>query len=492
MPVLRAARLQTGAAGARHAGPMPSILDHATGPSPWRAELRATVALALPIAATQLAQVAIVTTNVLMIGHLGPEALAAGALGANVFYLLSIFCIGVLLSTSPMVAQAIGRGRHVVRDARRSVRQALWVSLLLGLPACFVIWNTGPILELLGQEASIAAAAQTYARAAVWGFMPMLWFTVLRSFVSALQRPNFPLLAILVGVVANAGVGWVVIFGHLGMPEWGLAGAGAGAATANFLTFLVLLAIVMRERRISRFAVLGRIWRADWARFCDVLRIGLPIGTTMVLETAMFSAAIMMMGWIGTASLAAHQVAVQCAITAFMVPVGIAHAVTVRVGIAAGAGDGPGVRRAGYIGLLLGAAFMCLTATLFWGVPEHLIGLFIDAKASANREVVRLAISFLAVAALFQVVDALQAVGQGALRGLKETRRPMLMATFGYWVVGVPSGALLAFKAGLGGVGIWLGLALGLAVVAVLVVGRFHRRARMYLIDEAASKQWQR
>jgi MATE family multidrug resistance protein len=151
--------------------------------------------------------------------------------------------------------------------------------------------------------------------------------------------------------------------------------------------------------------------------------------------------------------------------------------VTVRVGIAAGAGDGAGVRRAGYVGLALGAAFMCVTASLFWGVPGRVIGLFIDTDAPANAEVVALAISFLAVAALFQVVDALQAVGQGALRGLKETRVPMLMATFGYWVVGVPAGALLAFKVGLGGVGIWLGLALGLAVVAVMVVGRFHRRA---------------
>jgi MATE family multidrug resistance protein len=456
---------------------MSSLVNHTAGPSPWGAELRATVALALPIAATQLAQVAIVTTNVLMIGHLGPEALAAGALGVNVFFLLSVFCTGVLLATSPMVAQAIGRGRHVVRDARRSVRQALWVSVLLGIPASVVIWNTAPVLELLGQESAIAAAAQTYARVAMWGFVPLLWFTVLRSFVSALQRPNLALFAILLGLVANAAVGWILIFGHFGLPAWGLAGAGAGAATANTLTFLVLLAIVVWDRRLRRFALLGRMWRPDWARFREVLRIGVPTGTTLVLESAMFSAAIVMMGWIGTTSLAAHQIAIQCAITAFMVPLGVAHAVTVRVGIAAGAGDAPGVRRAGYVGLVLGAVFMCMTASLFWGIPERLIGLFIDKDAPANAEVVRLAISFLAVAALFQVVDALQAVGQGALRGLKDTRLPMLMAMFGYWVVGVPTGALLAFEAGLGGVGLWLGLAVGLTVVAVLVVGRFHLRA---------------
>lgn len=461
-------------------------------PSPWRAELRATASLAAPIAATQLAQVAIVTTNVLMIGRLGPEALAAGALGANIFYIFSIFCIGVLLATSPLVAQAVGRGRHVIRDARRSVRQALWVSLLVGAPACVVIWNAGRVLSLLGQEAEIAAAAQTYARAALWGFMPMLWFTVLRSFVSALQRPNYALLAILLGVAINAMVGGVLIFGRFGMPALGLAGAGAGTATANLVTFLVLLVIVVRERRLRRFSVLGRLWRPDWTRFRDVLRVGLPIGTTMVLETAMFSAAIVMMGWIGTAPLAAHQIAVQCAITTFMVPVGIAHAVTVRVGIAAGAGDAGGVRRAGYVGLSLGAAFMCVTAALFWGMPEAIIGLYIEAAAPANAEVVSLAISFLAVAALFQVVDALQAVGQGALRGLKETRQPMLMATFGYWVVGVPTGALLAFKAGMGGVGIWLGLAFGLAVVAVLVVGRFRRRARQLVMAADVCERSQR
>jgi MATE family multidrug resistance protein len=459
---------------------MPSHIQPTTGLLPWRAELRATASLAAPIAATQLAQIAIVTINVLMIGRLGPEALAAGALGANIFYIFSIFCIGVLLATSPLVAQAVGRRRYVVRDSRRSVRQALWVSLLVGVPSCIAIWHAAPILERLGQEPAIAAAAQSYARVAVLGFMPMLWFTVLRSFVSALQRPNLALVAILLGVAANVLVGGALIFGTFGMPAWGLPGAGAGVAAANVLTFLVLLTVVLRDHRLRRYAVFGRLWRPDWARFREVLRIGLPIGTTMVLETAMFSAAIIMMGWIGTAPLAAHQIAVQCAITTFMVPVGIAHAVTVRVGIAAGGGDAAGIRRAGYVGLCLGAAFMCLTATLFWSVPEALIGMFIDSTAAANAEVVQLAIAFLAVAALFQVVDALQAVGQGALRGLKETRQPMLMATFGYWVVGVPSGALLAFKAGLGGVGIWLGLALGLAVVAVLVVGRFHLRTRRH------------
>ena len=448
----------------------------------WREELRATVALALPLIGTQLAQISMMTVDVVLLGRLSAEALAAGALGTNVVYVLITFTLGVLMAVSPMIAQARGRKRHSVREVRRSVRQGFWAVIAIGVPCMAVIWHTEAILVALGQSPVNAAAAQSYAHAMLWGFLPSAGFMLLRFFVAALSRPTPGLVVMLLAVVLNAVLAWAMIFGRLGLPALGVVGAGLATSIANGFSFAALLGFVLLDRRLRRYHILGRFWRPDWHRLGELFRVGLPIGFILLLEVGLFSAALQLMGLLGTAEIAAHQIALQCAAIAFMVPLGIGQAATVRVGLAAGARDPVAVKRAGWVALGLGVAFMSSTALLMWSVPHALVGLFLDLDRPENARVVALAVAFLGLAALFQVVDGVQTIALGALRGLKDTRVPAMLAAAGYWLVGFPVGALLAFRAGMGGVGVWWGLAIGLAVVAVLALARFSRRERLGLV----------
>ncbi len=449
------------------------------GTGAWRREARALVALSLPIVLTNLGQVAIQTTDVIMIGRLGPEALAASVLGVNVSFVLLLFSIGVVAATGPIMAQDLGRRCHAVREPRRTVRQGLWVALAMGLLAWAVLWNIVPILRLLHQDPVLIQAAEPYVHAVMWGFVPALWFVVLRNFIAALERPRAGMVVMLLGVAFNALGDYALIFGAFGLPAMGLRGAGIATALTNLGLFLGLLGFVLRDRRFQRYHILGRFWRPDWVRLREIFRLGLPIGLTLVMEVGLFAGAGFLIGLIGRAELAAHQIALQCASVAFMVPLGLGQAATVRVGLAAGRADPAGVARAGITALAIGTLFMTTTATLMWTRPEAIIGLFIDAGDPANVRVLRLAVRFLAVAALFQIFDGGQVIGMGALRGLKDTRFPLLIAAFAYWVVGIGLAVGLAFGVGLGALGVWIGLLAALAVAAILLVGRFFALQRV-------------
>jgi MATE family multidrug resistance protein len=440
---------------------------------PWRREARALAALSVPIILTNVGQVAIQTTDVVLIGWLGPKALAASVLGVNVMFVLLLFGIGVVAATGPMVAQDLGRRAYAVREPRRTVRQGLWVALALGLPAWLLLWHIAPLLHLFRQDPELIAAAEPYVHAAMWGFVPALWFVVLRNFIASLERPRAAMVIMLIGVSFNAIAAYGLIFGRLGMPALGLRGAGIAAALTNCFLFIGLLGYILSDRQFRRFQILGRLWRPDWARFGEIFRIGLPIGVTLVMEVGLFATAGFLIGVIGTAQLAAHQIALQCASVTFMVPLGLAQAATVRVGLAAGAGDGQGVLRAGVAALVMGGVFMLAMAVVMWTAPRAIVGLFIDAGAAANAPVVHAAVTFLAVAAVFQIFDGGQVIGAGALRGLKDTRWPMAIAGLAYWIVGIGLATGLGFWAGWGGLGVWIGLAAALAVAALLMVTRF-------------------
>jgi MATE family multidrug resistance protein len=308
----------------------------------------------------------------------------------------------------------------------------------------------------------------------MWGFVPALWFVNLRNFIAALERPRAGMVVMLIGVLFNALADYALIFGAFGLPALGLVGAGIATAISNIFLFVALLGFVLIDRRFRRYYILGRFWRADWPRLREVFRIGLPIGITLIMEVGLFAAAGFLIGAISTTQLAAHQIALQCAAVSFMVPLGLAQAATVRVGLAAGREDPPGVLRAGTMALVIGCAFMLAMALVMWTVPRGIVGLFIDAADPANRAVVQAAVTFLAIAALFQIFDGGQVIGAGALRGLKDTRWPMLFAAIAYWLVGMVCALGLGFGIGLGGLGVWLGLAAGLAVAAALMIGRFY------------------
>ncbi len=453
----------------------------------WLDEARATLALSWPMILTNLAQIALTTTDVVMLGWLGPDALAAGALGSNLYFAFMIFGIGLVTAVAPMIARELGARRHSVREVRRTFRQGLWSAIAVSLPIWAILWNTEPILLALGQEPRLAAMAGDYMRAFEWALLPFLGYLVLRSFLGAMERPIWALWAGGIGFVANAVAAYCLIFGKFGFPRLEIVGAGIATTFSSTVMFAVLVLILFWDRRFRRYHLFGRFWRPDWRRFRELWRLGLPIGVTLVFEVTIFNAAVFLMGLIGPAALAAHSIAIQIASVTFMVPLGFGQAVTVRVGRFYGAGDRDGVTRAGWIAYVMGVGFMGLTALVMLFAPRTLIGGFLDLSQPGNAPVVELAVTFLAFAALFQVVDGMQAVASGMLRGLHDTRVPMIMAAIGYWGIGLPLGAALAFPLGLGGAGIWIGLATGLAVVAALMTARWLMRDRLGLATTAAA-----
>lgn len=448
----------------------------------WLAELRATLALGWPLILTNLAQIALTTTDVIILGRVSAEALAASALGVNLYFAFLIFAIGLVTATSPMMAEAIGRKLHAVRDVRRTFRQGLWTALIVSVPAWIVLWHTEAILLLFGQEAQAAADAQSFVHMLQWGFLPALGFIVLRSFVAAVQRPLWALVVTGVTILFNAAANWVLVFGHLGFPEMGLRGSGLATTLSNIFLFAVFALVVAWHPKFGRYHLFGNWWRTDWPRLAKLWRIGLPIGATLAFEITVFNAAVFLMGQFGTAAIAAHAIAIQIASISFMVPMGLSQAATVRVGLAKGAVDRDGITRAGWTAFGLAVAFMASMSMLLLAAPRVLIGAFIDLGNPANAVVIDTAMSFLFCAAVFQIADGAQSVAAGMLRGLQDTRVPMIFAALGYWGFGMGLSLLFAFKLGFGGVGIWIGLAAGLAVVAPVMLWRWTRREQLGLL----------
>ncbi len=442
-----------------------------SGLAPLWAEARATLRLAAPIALSQLAFIAINTTDVMLLAWLSPDALAAASLGMNLYFIMFVTALGIAIAVAPLAAQARGRGDdEAMADA---LRQGMWASTLITLPLTLMLWFGGDFLRLVGEEEAMAQQAEIFLRALMWGLPPAMWFTVLRCYVAVLDRVNYVLAVALIGIAVNAFSNYGLIFGHFGLPQLGVLGAGIGSSLVNFWMFLMLLLYVMAHPRLRGLRLWRGFLRIDVKRLAELFHLGLPVSGALGLEVGLFSAAGLLMGLLGTAPLAAHQIALQVAGTTFMVPLGIAQAATIRVGYHVGAGDPEAAGRAGWLAFALGAGFMSMTAVTIWILPRAIVHLFIDESLPGNEAVVGFAVTFLAVAALFQVFDGAQTIGTGVLRGLKDTRVPMGLAAIGYWGVGFPLAAALGFGLGLGGVGIWIGLAASLATVAGLMLWRW-------------------
>lgn len=442
----------------------------------WRAEARATLALAWPLIIAQLATIALQATDVVMMGWLGPDYLGAGSLATAVFYPLLMFGVGVCMAVAPMVAQA--RGARDRRSVRRTTRQGLWIALGLSVALTSVLLNGEPLLRLFGQSPRTAALAGDYLRYGAWMVAPHLMFIVLRGLVSAHGDTRIVLRITVFGILLNAILDYGLIFGHFGLPRLELRGAGMATSLVHVAMFLLLLRHVLINRATRRYMILARFWRADWPRLRSILAMGTPIGLMMTAESGLFAVVAVMMGWLGPEALAGHAVALQLAAIAFMTPLGLSHATAIRVGLAHGARDTAGAARAGWVSILASLLFMSGVAALFVALPGPLTGLFLDRTDPGNTQALALAAQFLMVAALFQVVDGAQVTAAAALRGIGDTKVPMVIALAGYWVVGIPTGWCLGFPLGLGGTGLWLGLAAGLAFAALFLCLRFSRLTR--------------
>ncbi len=438
-----------------------------------RSEVRATFLLAAPLALTQLAQMAMGFVDVMMIGRLGTVALAGGVLGSTLFFTLLLICIGVVMAVNPMVAQAAGAGDHA--EVGRSARQGLWLAAALGLPLFLLLTFSERFLLAVGQEPEAASLAGSYLLAIRWGILPNLLFTALRGFCEGLARPRPVLIITLTAVLLNAFGNWVLMFGKFGFPALGLAGCGWSSAIVMALMFVMMAIYVRRSSSLRNYRVFRELRKPDLDHFRTLFKLGWPIGAQFGLEAGLFTASTLIVGLFGTTALAAHQVALNASSVTFMVPLGIGMAATVRVGQAVGLGDRSAVARAGWTAIVLGTAFMFGSAMLFWFKPEWVVWIYTGQNSTGpvDEAVIQLAASLLAIAGVFQLFDGAQATAAGALRGLKDTRVPMLIGATAYWVVGIGTALVLAFGFGMEARGIWWGLTAGLATAAILLNTRF-------------------
>src|SRR6476469_2179394 len=438
-------------------------------------ELAETLKLAVPMALTQLGQIAMMTTDLALIGRLGDEAVAAAALAHTVFFVSFTFGMGLMSAVAPLAAQAFGARNP--RLVRRSLRVGLWAGLLVSLPMMAFPLYGEQILVMLGQAPATAHLAQQYLFGLAWGITPALWFLAIRGFMGAVNRPEPGLWITLAAIPANAVLVYLLIHGELGLPRLELFGAGLGSTIIDFGMLLAALWFAYARRPFRKYHVLGHIWRFDWTLLRRLIVIGAPISIAFLLEYGLFAAAALLMGLIGTTALAAHQVALQVTAVLFMVPFGIGMAATVRVGHAIGRNDAPAVKRAGFVATALGIAIIsALTLAVILG-RFALARLFFGGAAEGAGGAIELTATLLLVGATFFVADGIQTVAAGALRGMNDTRVPLIFAAISYWLVGFTAAYGLAFWAGFGAVGVWIGLSCGTAVYAILLILRFRRLA---------------
>ena len=450
--------------------------------STWRGELAATLRIAAPLALANLLQMLVYAMDVIFVARLGEAELAASSLSIALFGLMMWCFSGLTGMVAALIAAELGSRRHAVREVRRSARMALWLAVVCGLAGMAVCWFGREIMLVTGQQPHIAALAGGFLRVIMWGMIPMIAANALRSVVSALGRPVYATaitaLAIGVGALAN----YSFVFGHFGAPAMGLQGSALASVVTGVFGFLAYVVAIRADRRLRRYRLFGNWWRSEWRRFGELVRTGLPVAGTILAEAALFGGAAFLMGNIGASQLAGHTIAMQVAALAFQIPFGLGQAATIRVGYHYGARDREALGRAGWVAIALGTEFMTLTASVMTFAPKLVLGIYVDTEAAKNAALMGFAVQFMAVAAAFQLFDGLQAVAAGALRGLQDTRTPMLMALFGYWVPGLGTAVGLGFFTSLAGLGIWIGLMVGLVVVALLMLQRWMRRDRLGLV----------
>ncbi|MDE0694888.1 MAG: MATE family efflux transporter [Boseongicola sp.] len=437
-----------------------------------RRQARALIRLGLPIVVSQLAQMAIVTTDTVMIGWYDVPSLAALSLSGGIWFIIFILGSGFAWAVMPIVASAIAL--NDMREVRRATRMAMWLSGLYGIAVTPLFLFFEPIFLAIGQDAQVAHLSGQYM---IWlglATAPALLVTTLRSYLSALERPNVFLAVILFTGLLNVVLNYALIFGNLGAPELGIAGAGIASLIGNLASFVLLAHFSARVR--PDYALFRNIHRPDRMFLGRVFRLGLPIGLTNFAETGLFAAATLMMGWVGTVALAAHGVALQVASLTFMMHLGLSQAITVRAGRAWGMGDWALLKVSGQAAMILSLAASVTTIVLFLTLPEFLIGLFVDPLDPERPAILAVGASLLAVAALFQFVDSGQVMALGMLRGVQDTRVPMIIAVVSYWLVGLPVSYFFGFALRLEGVGIWLGLTVGLACACIAMQFRFWTR----------------
>jgi len=430
---------------------------------------KALLLLGLPLVGSHLAQMAIAVTDTLMLGWYSVEALAAITLAGGIWFVIFIVGAGFSMAVMPMVAQASEQTDDIA--IRRITRMGLWLSAGYGVVLYPLMYWSDALLQWMGQTPEVANSAQDYLRIAGFGIIPALLVMSLKSYLAALERTQIVLWVTVIAALANIVLNYMLVFGNWGAPELGIKGAAIASITLQILSLIIL--VIYARKVLPHHDLFARLWRPDWQAFGAVFRLGWPISLTNLAESALFTASSIMVGWIGTIELAAHGIALQLASITFMVHLGMSQAATVRAGRAFGRGDALGLYRGSNTAMGVSLVYSVITISIFLLIPEPLISIFLDPDDPQRLTIIPIAVSLLVVAAMFQFVDGAQVVALGLLRGLQDTRVPMIYAAISYWVVGMPAGLFFGFTLGMGAVGVWLGLVVGLAAAAALLIWRF-------------------
>lgn len=437
-------------------------------------ESRALLTLGLPLIGSNLAQFAMGLTDAVMLGWYDVEALAAVTLANTFYFVVFILGSGFAWAVMPMVAEAVEAGDTT--RARRVTRMGIWLSVAYGLVMTLAFLTTETLFRAIGQAEVVAVRGQDYIEIAGWQLVPALCVIVLRSFLSALELTRIILWVTLFVAVLNVPLNYVLIFGGpFGLPSLGERGAAIATLSMSLLSLVFLLVYTVRKAR--DYNLFQRLWRIDTGAMSEVARIGTPIGLTSLAEVGLFAGSSVMMGWFGPVPLAAHGIALQLASVVFVVHLGLSQAVTVRAGRALGRRDEASLRLSARVALIQSAIFACCTVVLFVLFPEFLVSLFVDPSDPARDEILAIGTALLGVAAVFQFVDGGQVIVLGVLRGVLDTRIPLVMAAVSYWGIGLPVAYGFGFGLELGGVGVWAGLVVGLAAAFGLLTWRFYNGA---------------
>ena len=435
--------------------------------APWRRELAALVHLAVPVVLSELGWMAQSVVDTIMVGRLGPASIGAVALGNAVFYTPSLFGIGLLLGLDTVVAQAYGRKDF--DDCHRWLAQGMYLAFAISPLLMILIAAASFGFARFGIAPEVAAPAAAYLRVLDWSLLPLLVYGAARRYLQGVGQVRVITITYIAANLINWGGNWALIYGHLGFPAMGVRGSALSTVVARILMAVSLMGFAWRYER-QRGHPLFRHWaRPQFARIRELCRLGLPAAAQIILEVGAWNAATLSAGWLNPIALATHQIAINYASVTYMIPLGISAATAVAVGHAVGAGDKARARRAGWLALALGTAFMLCAGLAFLIAPRPLIELF-----THDPRVLAVGPSLLWIAAAFQIFDGVQTICTGALRGLGETRAPMTANLLGYWVLGLPLGLFLCFILKWGIYGMWIGLTLALIVIATILLRRWY------------------
>jgi len=431
------------------------------------------IRLGAPLVLAELGWMAMGVVDTMFVGRVGAEALGAVGLGTMVFYGIAICAAGVLLGLDTLVARAFGAGDR--NDYHRSLVSGVWMAVFMIPVVMGAVWALGEILPSVGVNQTVLDATRPYLHALIWSVPPLLIYFALRRYLQALHIARPVMITLLTANLVNLAGNWLLVLGHLGAPRLGAEGAGwATCLSRVYMAGALAYILLKHDPEVLRIS-----WKPEAARIWALIKLGAPAAGQMAVEIGVFATVTVLVSKLNATALAGHQIALTTVSTTFMMPLGISSAAAVRVGFALGRGDRHGAARAGWTALGLGAAVMSGAAVVLLAVPEWIARVF-----TPDAAVIATAATILRVAAFFQLFDGLQIVVTGSLRGAGDTRTPMVCHLIGYWVIGLPLGAMLCFSRGLGAPGLWIGLSTGLIAIGVVLTAYWRRTAREW------SRQW--